>query len=68
MKTSGEVLPDLKNITASFLLRFDTQEENQLTSVFYPWNDAFLGMEKKYFHKYFPVILIDLTKCSLYCL
>ena len=38
---------------------------SKLTSVFYPWNNAFSGMEKIDFHKYFPVIVIDLTKCSL---
>ena len=41
---------------------------SKLTSVFYPWNNAFSGMEKIYFHKYCPVIVIVLTKCSLYCL
>ena len=25
----------------------------------YPWNDAFPGWKKKYFHKYFPVIVIE---------
>ena len=41
---------------------------SKLTSVLYPWNDAFSGMKKNDFLKYCPLIVILLTKCRLYCL
>ena len=41
---------------------------SKLTAVFYPWYDAFSGMEKIKFHKYCLVILMVITKCGLFCL
>ena len=49
-----------ENMTAGSLLK--------LTSVFHPWNDTFSDMEKIDFHRYCPLIVIVLAKCSLYCI
>ncbi len=43
-------------------------EVSKLTSVKYPWNQAFSGMKKNYFHQYCPILVIALTKCRLYCI
>jgi hypothetical protein len=43
-----------------------SSEVSKSTSVKYPWNDAFSGMTKIDFDPYCPIIVIVLTKCSLY--
>ena len=45
-----------------------SSEVSKYTSVFYPWNDSFSGMENIEFPKHCHLILIVLTKCGLYCL
>ena len=43
-----------------------SSEVSKLTSVKYPWNDAFSSMTKIDFYPYCPIIVIVLTKFSLY--
>ena len=45
-----------------------SSEVSKNTSVKYPWNDAFSGITKIDFYPYCLIIVVVLTKCSLYCI
>ena len=59
-----------KNFEKIAILKNDSlfsSEVSKLTSVKYPWIDAFSGMKFTILTNIAPLIVIVLTKCSLYC-
>ena len=60
-----------RNLKKYLFLKYDSwfpSEVSKLTSVKYPWNDAFSSMTFFIFTNIAPLIVIVLTKCSLYCI